>query len=143
MALLLIACESGEKKITKQPVPKIPPEPQKEVLKGGYDAIQIRLNDSNEALIEGNIVAPSEIESAIRLAKTNKGDTATVVIHLKGDTQFGVYSQVHESLEVLLQEERDSVAHMRFDKLYDDLSETQRAVIKRKHHLRIIEKMKR
>ncbi len=143
LLLVLVACESGEKKITKQPAPKIPSAPKNEILRDGAASIQVRLGASEKSLIEGNVVDPNQLKSALRSAKRTKGDTATVVIHLTGDTEFGTFTRVHEVLDDLLQEERDSVAQLRFDLRYDELDETQRAVIKRKHHLRIIEKMNR
>ena len=143
IVFLLVACESGEKKITKQPAPRIPSEPKKEVLRDSKDAIHIRLNASDEAMIEGSIVTSSELESALRSAKKAKGDTATVVIYLSRKTKFGLFTNVHETLERLLQEERDSVAQVSFNSAYEHLSETQQAIIKRKHHLRIIERMQR
>lgn len=94
-------------------------------------------------MVEGVIVDSLELKNSIRNAKRSKGDTATVVIHLKGDTEFRMFTAVHRSLEELLQEERDSVAQLRFNADYGNLSETQQAIIKRKHHLRIIEEMKR
>lgn len=143
LIFVLMACESGDKRITSQPAPKIPSTPNKEVLSDGAASIQIRLGASDKSLIEGNVVEVNELKSALRSAKRAKGDTATVVIHLTSDTEFGTFTKVHETLEDLLQEERDSIAQLRFNLRYDELSETQMAVINRKHHLRIIEKMNR
>ena len=140
--LLLISCGSGEKKITRQAAPQVPTKTN-EVLSNGPNAIQIRLSSKKEALIEGVLVDESSLKSSLQKAKKRKGDTATVVINLRGDTEFGMFSAVHQTLELLLDEERDSVSWLRFNKGYEDLSETQKGIIKRKHHLRIIENMKR
>lgn len=126
----------------QQPAPPLPANTP-EVLNDNVQAIQIRLNNSTNVMVEGVIVDSLELKNSIRNAKRSKGDTATVVIHLKGDTEFGMFTAVHRSLEELLQEERDSVAQLRFNADYGNLSETQQAIIKRKHHLRIIEEMKR
>lgn len=141
--LVLVACEAGEKKITKQPAPNIPAAPAPEILRDGKDAIQVRLGATDEALIEGELVRSTGLALALRSAKRIKGDTATVVIHLTGATEFGLFTQVHETLEQLLLEERDSVALLRFESRYEALNDTQQAVIKRKHHMRVIERMKR
>jgi biopolymer transport protein ExbD len=143
ICLVLIACETGEKEITKQPEPKIPPAATKETLQDGPNAIQIRLSATKDAMVEGSLVDETTLKDALVKAKQTKGDTATVVLHLKGDTEYGMFTAVHQTLEQLLQEERDSVAHMRFNIGYENLTDAQRAVIKRKHHLRIIEKMQR
>lgn len=142
ISLLLFSCNAGEKKIVKQPAPNVPSK-TKEVLRNNANAIQIRLNNSDQAMIEGEIVDSTDLKSSIRMAKQTKGDTATVVLHVNADTRYGMFAAVHRTLEELLQEERDSVAQLRFNAGYDLLSETQRAIIKRKHHLRLIEKMKR
>ena len=142
ICLVFISCNSGDKKIVKQPAPPLPSQTN-EVLRDDVKAIQVRLNNSTSAMVDGVVVESLDLKQALRKAKRSKGDTAVVVIHLKGDTEFGIFTAVHESLEELLQEERDSVAQIRFNADYANLSETQQAIIKRKHHLRIIEKMKR
>lgn len=143
ICLVLIACETGKKDAVKQPDPKIPPAATKEALQDSPNAIQIRLSATKDAMVEGSLVDETTLKRALAQAKQKKGDTATVVLHLKGDTEYGMFIAVHEILEQLLQEERDSVAHMRFNDGYENLTATQRADIKRKHHLRIIEKMQR
>ncbi len=142
LCLILASCNSGDKKILKQPAPPLPSKSQ-EVLQDNVDAIQIRLNNSASVMVDGIIVDSLDLKNSLREAKRNKGDTATVVLHLKGDTEFGMFTAVHRSLEELLLEERDSVAQLRFNTNYGNLSETQQVIIKRKHHLRIIEKMRR
>jgi len=138
----IISCNSGEKKIVKQPEPTLPAKTT-EVLRDDVNAIQVRLNNSNSAMINSVIVDSIQVKSQLRLAKKEKGDTATVVLRVKGDTDFGMFATVHKSLEELLIEERDSVARLRFNTIYENLSGTQQAIIMRRHHLRIIEKMRR
>lgn len=146
LILLILAvvfgCAGEERKPKAQPAPPMPTR-TKEVLRDSDNAIQVRLNSGNTAMIDGVIVDSIEIKRQLRIAKKEKGDTATIVLHVRGDTEFGMFANVHRSLEELLLEERDSVAQLRFNSLYENLSETQQAVIKRKHHLRIIEKMRR
>lgn len=142
VCLLLVACNSGEKKIVKQPAPTVPYH-KKERLRDDERAIHVRLNATNQAMIEGTVVDSTDLKQSLRIAKKQQGDTATVVLHLNPDTKFGMFAAVHRSLEELLQEERDSVAQARFNMNYGNLTDVQQAVIKRKHHLRIIEKMKR
>ena len=137
-----IACTQEVKKPKTQSAPALPAK-TKEVLRDDANAIQVRLNTSNTAMINGEVVDSIQVKPQLRLAKKEKGDTATVVIHLRGDTEFGMFATVHQSLEELLIEERDSIAQLRFNTIYANLTETQQAIIKRRHHLRIIEKMRR
>jgi len=140
--LLLVACNSGENKMAKRPAPSVPSN-KVEILRDDERAIHVRLNATEQAMIEGTLVDSTDLKRQLRAAKKQQGDTATIVLHLNPDTEFGMFTSVHRSLEELLQEERDSVALARFNMHYGNLSETQQAVIKRKHHLRIIEKMNR
>ncbi|MCR9171489.1 MAG: biopolymer transporter ExbD [bacterium] len=140
--LILFSCNSDEKKIVKRPAPSIPSQ-QTEVLRNDANAIQIRLNNTNKVMIEGTIVDSVQLKSQLRLAKRQKGDTATVVLHVKGDTDFGMFAAVHRTLDELLLEDRDSIAQLRFKTFYDNLEGSQQAIIRRKYHLRIIEKMTR
>lgn len=142
LLLFLISCQSENKKATKQPAPPIPVASQ-EVLHASDKAIHVRLGAKDALMIEGKQVSLDVLEPALRAAKKSKGDTATIVIHLKGSTNFGLFTAVHEKLEALLAEERDSVSLLRFGNHYEDLNATQQAIVKRKHHLRIIEKMQR
>ncbi|XOV66428.1 MAG: hypothetical protein ACFHU9_12450 [Fluviicola sp.] len=140
--VLIVACKSKDKKIVRQSAPSVPYE-KVEILRNDASAIHVRLNNGNQAMIEGEIVDSAQVKEQLREAKRVKGDTATVVLHLRGDTEYGMFAYVHRSLEELLLEERDSVAQLRFDTPLNNLSDVQQAVIKRKHHLRIIEKMRR
>lgn len=142
MVLAIVSCSQEVKKPKAQPAPTLPGK-STEILRDDANAIVIQLNSGTSAMIDGVVVDSNLVKDQLRRAKKEKGDTATVVLHVKGDTEFGVFANVHQSLEELLLEERDSVAKRRFDALYDQLSVTQQAIIKRKHHLRIIEKMSR
>lgn len=142
LMVVLIGCAPEAKKPKAQPAPPLP-EKTTEVLRDNAESIQVYLNSGNTALIEGIEVDSTQIKAQLRHAKKTKGDTATVVLNVRGETQFGMFTAVHQSLEELLLEERDSIAQLRFEMRYDHLSETQKAIIKRKHHLRIIEKMRR
>jgi biopolymer transport protein ExbD len=142
ICVLIVACESKDKKVEKQSAPSVPSE-NIEILRNDANAIHVRLNSGNQAMIEGEIVDSAQVKEQLRLAKRVKGDTATVVMYLRGNTAYGMFAHVHQSLEELLVEERDSVAQLRFDTPFNNLSDVQQTVIKRKHHLRIIEKMRR
>lgn len=141
--IIIFGCQDDEKKPKPErtKLPSVAPKP--DILRDDRNAIHIRLGAGEEILVEGNSMHISGLKQALKTAKNNKGDTATVVMFLQGDTQYGVFAEVHETLEELLNSDRDSIAKLRFDTPFNDLNETQRALITRKYHHRIIEKMKR
>jgi len=143
MLCALVGCQNDEENV-KDPRPEIPKmSNEPDVLRDDDQAIQIRLGSEEEILVEGNQLHISEIKAALKNARIAKSDTATVVIHLQANSPYGVFAEVHATLEEMLKEVRDSVSQARFQSPYDDLNGTQRTIIDRKYHHRIIEKMRR
>lgn len=122
-----------------------PPAQEKgiEILVADSNAITIRLGNTDTIMIEGNIVGLTELQESLMRAYRQKGDTATVVLHVLRETPYGTYAEAQRALEETLNYMRDSVAQNDFNLHYDDLKGVEKRQIDARYHLRVLEKIRR
>lgn len=142
LALLLAAC-TPEQPYASKKEERLPQGKRIERLTADSNAIHLRLGVDQQILIGEHLTGLDSLEYYLRDAYQQKGDTATVVLHLQRETPYGHYAEAQRVLEELLNAQRDSVSLARFNMHYEDLAAAKQQGINRTYHLRILERMKR
>lgn len=105
------------------------------------DSIVIRLNQTENIMVDGNITSLDSLMIVLGKARRKKGTETKFVCAVSSKTEYAVFIQVQGIIESLVSIERNRLSKQLFERHYDNLSAQEKSSVHERIPLYIEERM--
>jgi biopolymer transport protein ExbD len=127
----------------------LPPKPEGEVVKPPKrNVLNVLVNTNDQLLIRGELSKLSELTDKIKYHVTNNGrdpeysdNPNKAIVSIKNDrgTSYSMYIKVQNEIRRAYNELRNEEAELKYQKKYDDLTDSQKKIISELYPLKVSE----